>query len=43
VIRQTSENGLKVAMGRKGGWKDKEFLLIFRILFPEKNNPEIAR
>jgi hypothetical protein len=24
VVRQTSENGLKVAMGRKGGWKNKE-------------------
>jgi hypothetical protein len=36
VVRQTSENGLKVAVGRKGGWKEKEFLLIFRILFPGK-------
>jgi hypothetical protein len=28
-----------VAMGRKGGWKknnEKEFILIFRILFPGK-------
>jgi hypothetical protein len=38
VVRQTSENGLKVAMGRKGAWKnkEKEFLLIFIILFPGK-------
>jgi hypothetical protein len=36
VIRQTSENGLKMAMGRKGGnkkIKEKGFLLFLEFIF----------
>jgi hypothetical protein len=39
VVRQTSENGLKVAMGRKGGnkkIKEKGFLLFSEFIFGER-------